>query len=182
MWVVADHGGGDEDLVDPLGGGGGALALGDDHPEHPQRPDEHHDVDVEADQLAQAEVAVEHLVAAVAEHRDEADVREQLEGGEERGAHAGGLHRAAVHVVGLCAQPRRLHRLGAEALHHAHPGDRLLDHRRQLGGLLLDPHHRGVEAPREARGEHVEERQAPEGQHGEHRVGEEQDDRDQRAR
>ena len=89
----------------------------------------------------------------------------------------GRLHRAAEDVVGLRAQPRRLHGLGTEALHDAHAGDRLLDHRGQLGGLLLDAHHRGVQAPREARGEHVEEREAPERQHGEHRVGEEQDDR-----
>ena len=144
--VVADHRVGDEDLVHPLGGGRRALALGDDHPEHPQRPDQHHDVDVEPDQLAEAEVAVEHLMAAVAEHGDEPDVREQLEGRQEGGPHAGRLHRAVEHVVGLFAEARRLHRFGAEALHHPHARHRLLHHRRQLGGLLLDPHHRGVQA------------------------------------
>ena len=57
---VDDLGLGGEHLVHPLGGGGGSLGLGEDHAEHPQRPDQHHDVDVEGDEGADRQLAVEH--------------------------------------------------------------------------------------------------------------------------
>ena len=44
------------------------------------------DVDVEGDERAEAEAAVEHLVAAVAEHGDEPEVGQQLEGRAGTGA------------------------------------------------------------------------------------------------
>ena len=77
----------------PLGRRGRPLGLGDDHAEHPQRPDEQHDVDVERHQRAEAEAAVEHLVAAVAEHEDQADVGQQLHGRQVAGPDPGRRHR-----------------------------------------------------------------------------------------
>ena len=92
---------GGQDLLDPLGRGGGPLGLGDDHAEHPQRPDEHDDVDVERHERAEAQGAVQHLVAAVAEHGDQADVRQQLQRRQVASPDPGRVHRLAEHVVGL---------------------------------------------------------------------------------
>src|SRR3546814_20353453 len=62
---------GGEDLVDPLGRGDSPLRAGEDHAEHPQRPDEHRHVEVERDQVTYGEVPLDHLVAAVVERGDE---------------------------------------------------------------------------------------------------------------
>ncbi len=60
--------------------------------------------------------------------------------------------------------------LGGKALHDPHACNGLFDHGRQLRRLLLHSHHRRVQAGREALGEHVHERQRPEGEHRQHRV------------
>src|SRR3546814_3282225 len=70
---------GGEDLVDPLGRGDSPLRAGEDHAEHPQRPDEHRHVEVERDQVTYGEVPLDHLVAAVGERGDEPQVRQELE-------------------------------------------------------------------------------------------------------
>ena len=74
-------------------------------------------------------------MAPVAEHRDQAEVGEQLHRREEAGPDASGAHRLAEDVVGLLREPAGLHALGAEPLHHSHPRDRLLDDGGELGGL-----------------------------------------------
>ena len=70
-----------EHLEDPLAGGDGALARADPHAEHPQRHDEHEHVDVERDELAERELAVDDAVPAGEEHRG---LREERQEGEER--------------------------------------------------------------------------------------------------
>ncbi len=161
----------------PLRRGRRPLGLGDDHPQHPQGPDEQHDVDVEGHERAEAEAAVEHLVAAVAEHRDQADVGQQLHRRQVGGPHPGRRHRLAVDVVGLVPQPVGLALLGAEPLDHADARHRLLDHRGQLRRFALDGHGRHVEAAREALAHPVEEREAPQRQHRQDGVDEGQDHR-----
>ena len=57
-------------FVDALESDRRALTPGDRHAEHPQRAHEQGDVEVELDELAEREVAVDHLHAAEAEHGD----------------------------------------------------------------------------------------------------------------
>ncbi len=102
--------------------------------------------------------------------------------GEEAGPDHGRRHRLVVDVLGLGGEAAGLDLLGAQALDHPHAGHRLLDHGRQLGRLALDAHHVGVEAPREARGQHVQERQRAQGEQGQHRVDGGEDDRHQEDR
>ena len=155
---------------------GRPLGLGDDHAEHPQRPDQHGDVDVERHQRAERQVAVEHLVAPDPEDHDQPQVGQQLEAGEEPGPGPGGGHRLVVDVLGLGGEAAGLDPLGAEALDDPDAGDRFLDDRGELGRLALDAHDAGEQAAREPGGEHVEERQRAEGEQGEDRVDHGQDD------
>ena len=120
-----------------------------------KRPDQQHDVGVEGDEVAELELAVEHEVAAVAEHRDQPEVRQQLERRPVAGADPGRLERDLVEVVGLGAEPCGLDVLGAEPLDHPHARHRLLDHRGELGRLLLDADHRRVQLRGEALGEEL---------------------------
>ena len=171
---------GHQHFVDPLARGDRPLRLGEDHAEHPQRPDQHHDVDVERDQAAEGQAAVDHLVAAVGEHEDQTDVRQQLERRKEDRAHAGGFDRLVVELVDLGAEPRLLHPLGAEALHDAHARDGLFDHGGDVAGLALDAHDGGMEPDAEPLGEDIEQRQAAEREQREDRVDRDEDDRDGR--
>jgi hypothetical protein len=109
------------------------------------------------------------------EHGDETDVRQHVDAGQEVAPDGGRLERLPPDVVGLLGQLRRLHRLGAEPLDDAHAGDGLLDHRRQLGLLLLDGHDGRMDALREPAGEPVDQRQRQHGEHGQHGVQREQD-------
>jgi hypothetical protein len=172
-----DRGVGGEHVVDPLGRHRGPLGLGHDHAQHAQRPDEHGDVDVEHHQRAQAEVAGQHLVAAVGEHGDEPQVGQQLEPGQEHGPGAGGGHRLVVDVPGLGAESPGLDPLGAQALDDPHAGHRLLHHRGQLGRLALDAHDAGEQPAGEPGGQHVEEGQRPQRQQRQHRVDDGEDHR-----
>ena len=147
----------DEHLVDAAGGRDGARNLPEEHADHAQRPDEHQHVEVGGDDVADREVT-EHLVAAVPEDADEAERREQVDHRQESGAQVRGLDRALVHGLGL---PQRLDLapLGAEALHDAHAGDRLLDDVRHLGEPLLQLQADRVHALREPRCGDVEDRE-----------------------
>jgi len=106
-----------EHFADPLTGRRRPLGIRHDHPEHAQGLDQHHHVDVEADELTDGHVAIEHEVAAIAEHGDEADVGQDLDRRHVAGPDHRCPHRLVEDVVGLCPQFRFLDRLGAEALH-----------------------------------------------------------------
>jgi hypothetical protein len=146
-------------LTHALGRGRRALTLGDDHAQHPQGPDQQVDVRVELHQLTERQRTREHLLTAVRQHEDEADVRQELHRGQVAGAHAGGLHGDVVHVVGLGPEASGLDPLRPEPLDHANPADRLLDDRGQLGGLALDAHDHRVQPRAEPLAEVVEERE-----------------------
>jgi hypothetical protein len=81
-------------------------------------------------------------------------------------------------VVGLDGEFGGLHLLGAEALHHTHAGDRLLDHRGELGLLGLHREDGRMDGLREAPGRPVDERQRRERHQRQQRIGDEQDHHD----
>ena len=171
---------GGEHVVHPLGGGGGPLCLGEDHPEHAERPDHQCHVGVERRQLADGQLTVDHEVPAVAEHGDEPDVRHQLHGRQVGGPDPHRVHRGVVDVVGLGVEARHLEPLGAEAFHHPNARHRLLHHGGQLRRLLLHPHDGGADPGAEPPAEVVHERQADQGRHRQSDVdGEQHDRRDQ---
>ena len=131
--------------MDPLEGGGGPLAPRQRHPDRAQRPHEQRHVEVERDQLADGHLPVEHAVTADSEHGDQAERWQQVDRRQEARPHPRRLHRHALDVVGLGAQLVGLHLLGAEALDHPHPGDRLLDDGGELRLLGLHRQHRRVD-------------------------------------
>ena len=134
---VFDRGIGDQHVVDAAGRRRRPGQLREEHADHPQRPDQHQDVEVGGDDRADGEVAVEHLMTAVPEDPDEPDGGQQVDLRHEVGAQAGLLDRVVVDAVGLAAQPLPLQPFGAETLDDTHAGDALLDHARQVGELLL---------------------------------------------
>jgi len=82
-------------------------------------------------------MARKHLVTAVPEDADEAEGREQVDQRKEVRPQVRGGDRALVHGLGVTAQGLDLAALGAEPLHDANRGDRLLDDVRDLGERLL---------------------------------------------
>ena len=66
-----------EDLEHPVAGGDGALGHAQRHPEPAHGSGEHHDVEVEGGQMADAGVAVDDLKAAHQEHGREPEVRQE---------------------------------------------------------------------------------------------------------
>ena len=173
---IADLGHRAQHLVDALEGGGGALAPCERHPDRAQRPHEQRHVEVEGDELADGHLPVEHAVPADAEHGDQPERRQQVDRRQVARPHARRLHRHALDVVGLGAQLVGLHLLGAEALDHPHPGDRLLDDRGELRLLGLHRQHRRMDRRREPRRRDVDEREWGERHQCEERIGDEQDD------
>ena len=165
-------------LVDPLESDRGALTPGDRHAEHAQRAHEQGDVEVELDELAEREVAVDHLHAAEAEHGDQAELRHQFDRRQVLRPDPRRLDRLALDVVGLLAQLGGLHALGAEALDDPHPTDGLLDHGGEIGLLRLHGEHGRVDRLGEPPAGDVHERQGRQGHDGEQRVGDQQDDGD----
>ncbi len=173
---VEHDGLGGEHLVHPLRRRRGSLGLRDDHAEHPQRPDQQRDVDVERHQLTEAQLPVDDEVAAVGEHQHQADVGQQVEERDEAATDAGGEQRHVVEVAGRDAQLPGLHRLGAEALDDAHPRHGLLDDLGERRRLALHAHHGRVQPRGEALRQHVEQREAAHREDGQHHVDAEHDD------
>ena len=114
-----------------------AGQLAEQHADHPQRPDQHQHVEVRLDDVADREVACEHLVAAVPEDADEAERREQVDERQEVRAQPRLVDRTVVDVVGFDGEALLLQAFRAEALHDAHAGDALFDDAREVGELLL---------------------------------------------
>ncbi len=172
---VGDRGIGREDRVDATRGRGRAGQLADEHADHAQRPDQHDHVEVRRDDVADREVVVQHLVAAVPEDADEPERRQQVDERHEVGAQPRAVHRAVVDAVGLFREPTALQALDAETLHDAHTGDALLDDARDVGELLLQLHADRVHAVVEAGRGEVEQRQQTEREQREARAAQQQD-------
>ena len=106
-------------------------------PDRAQRVDEERDVEAECREGADRDVAGERLVTAVPEHDERADQGKHLERRQEDRVDVRDVERRADDIVGAGPEARRQRRLGAEALHDADAGDRLLDERGRLGEALL---------------------------------------------
>ena len=123
--------------------------------------DQHDDVEVEGDEVADLEVAVEHLMAAVPEDRGERERGEEVERGQEAGPQASRDERAFEHRVGFRVEAVDLELLGAEALDRVDAGHRLLDDGGQVAELLLLLQADGRQPSREARGHTLSNGSAP---------------------
>ena len=151
---------GRQHLVDASCGTRRARRLRDELAGEAQRQDQHHDVEVEGDEVADLEVAVEHLMAAVPEDRRERERGQEVERGEEAGPQPRRDERAFEHRVGFGVEAIDLELLGAEALDRPDAGDRLLDDGGQVTELLLLFQTDRRQPAREARGHHVQQRAA----------------------
>ena len=150
---VGDLGACVEQLEDTGDGAEGLLELAEEAGEAHHGAADAAGVEQEGDQVAGAHLAGEHQVAAEPEHAHHraprADHPERLEDGADarpphRGA-KGGLHRRA--------EAPNLVWLAAERLHHAHAGDRLLQH---AGGVRQAILHLGGDAADQAPEDHTE--------------------------
>ena len=105
---VGDRGFGREHLVDAAGRRRRTRELPQQHADHPQREDQHEHVRVGRDDVADRQVAVEHLVPAVPEDADDAERRQQVDQRDEVGAQPGLVDRTVVDVVGLAPRAAAL--------------------------------------------------------------------------
>ena len=127
---------------DPLGRRRRPLALGDDHAEHPQRPDQQHDVDVERDQLRRAAAGRR----APGGRRSRARRSARCWAAARAPAGSGPGPGPPPSTRRRRRRPRLrsragLHVLGAEALDHPDAADTVSSTTDgQLGRLLLDGH------------------------------------------
>ena len=139
-------------------------------PGHPQRPDQHEHVDVEGDQLADGEVAVEHLVAAVPEHGDQAEGGQEVEDGHEAGPDARRAHGPVVDAA-RCARRMRSAWMGSapKPLTTRMPVTVSSTTVATPASSCCSSSDDGVDARREALGRHVDERQGAEGEQGQAR-------------
>ena len=160
MVFIGDLGLGVEDLQYPLGRGGRLLAGSDDVAEGLDRP---YQLQRECDERHQAADGQRFLADRErAEDDDDADdgVRDQVKQGPERPEQAGLGDLRPVDLRGLGVVPGGGLLAPAERLQHADAGRRLLDQRRQVALLILDPageHPVALlepEADRQHRGEH----------------------------
>ena len=137
-----------EHLGDPSARGERLLQRRDPLAEHPQRPDEHHDVRVEGHERAQREVSCDHAAPPEPEHGRDPDEGQHLEKRIEDRVEPSQVERAAQHLVAPVPKASRQRLAGAEALDHADSAHRLLDERRRLAPRLLQPLSAGVVAAR----------------------------------
>ena len=149
----------------------GSLAERDHHSDVAQRPHEHREIHVERDEIADAHVAIHHSMAAVAEHGDQPERRQQVDCRQEPAADSRSLQRHLADVIGFLAQLLELHVLGAETFHDAHARHALFHHAGKLRLLVLHREHRRVDARREPPRCDVDERQRCERDNREAPVG-----------
>ena len=124
-------------LEEPLARGGRALRLADPHAEHAQRHHEHHQEEVEGEEAADREVALDDVVAR---GEQDAGLGEHRQEGEQRDVQRPlrvGLHAHREDAVARVPEPPLDLILLGERLDDVDADDRLLRHRRDVGELLL---------------------------------------------
>ena len=126
-----------EDLEDAIAGGDRALHEPGQPADHLGRVHEQHEVAVEGDQLAEREVALDHLAAAVPEQQQHRHVGQEGDQRDVDGAQAGGRHAGLEHRRAALAELLQLVVLTREDAHDARAGHVLLGRRGHVGDLLL---------------------------------------------
>ena len=137
MRGIFDRGLGFEHLGHSSGGGQRARCLCDQRTGQPQGLDQHEDVGVERDQLAELQVTVGDLVPAVPEDDGKRQRRKEVEHGQEAGSQARALERSRQDTVGLVLELPHLELFGPESLDRPHARHALLDDRREIAELAL---------------------------------------------
>ena len=151
-----------EDLEHPVAGGDRALGHAQRHAEPADRAGEQQQVDVEGGEVAEAEAAVDHLVAADQQHDRQPDVREEAHQRRVEGLQLGRDHALLEDPVDRAAEAVHHVPLARERLHDPDPGDALLGAGGQLADPLLDLLLGGPVAPAVAgRGRDQERERAP---------------------
>ena len=164
---IAHRGDSGEHLVDAQQCSRSTLTERDRHAQVAQREDEQPDVLHELEHLTAGHLPVQNSVTTDGEHRDEAEVRQQIERRQERAAYSRRLQRHGANVVGLHAQACCGDTFCAEALDDAHPADRFFHDGGELCLLGLHRQHRWVDPARKPGRKDVQERQRRERDEGE---------------
>ena len=156
-----------EQLVDAVAAGDRALGEPGEPADDLGREDEHHQVGVEGDELAQGDVALNDLPSAVPEQESDRQVGDE---GDERDVQGPGPRRRDARLEdprAAFAELGELVVLAGEDAHDARADDVLLGRRRDVGDALLHVLEDRLEAAAEAPGDHQQR-----GQKGERHEGE----------
>ena len=119
--------------------------------EHPHRADQHHQVGVEDGEVAEREVAVDHLAAADQQHDGEPEAGDEAEQRRVEGAQPGRVDVLVEDPRDPVAEALEHVLLARERLHDPDPRDALLGLGRELADPLLDLLQRRAREPAEAR-------------------------------
>ncbi len=136
-----------EDFEQAVAGGDRPLRHPHRHPQHPRRPGEHRQVDVEGGEVAEAEAAGDHLAAADQQHQGDPELGEEAEERREEGLQPGRVDALVEDPGDGSAEAVQLVLLAGERLHDPDPGDVLLGLGGQFGDPLLDLLHRRARDP-----------------------------------
>ncbi len=149
------------DLEDPLAGRSRALRLPDPHAEHAQRRNHHQHDDVEREECAVRERAVDHHPAADEDHRRLGEQRQEREQRDVERALPVRRDALAEDGLGGSLELRLLGLLLRERLDDVDAHDVLLGHGRDVRHLLLDVAQQRVRDVRVAVGEPDQKRRDP---------------------
>ena len=169
-----------QDLVDPLAARDGPLRQAGEPADDLRRVHEHHQVAVEGDQGAEAQVALDDLPPAVVQQEGHGEVGDEGDERDVDGSRARRGHARLEHLVAAVAELDQLVVLASEDAHDAAADHVLLGGRRHVGDALLHVLQDRLEAQAEADGDQQQERQERQGHEGELPVHHEHDhgDRD----
>ena len=164
-------------LEDPLAGGHRPLVLADPHADHPQRHDQQQQVGVDGEEVAQRQIALDHLVAADQQHSGDRQAGQGRHRRHVAGLQPGGPDALPEDPLGAAAEAGGLVLLLGERLDHPHADHVLLGLGGHIGHPLLHLLEDGVADPRVAVGHHHQHR--GDGDRDQHQLDVQQRERDQ---
>ena len=165
-------------FVDPLAAGDRPLRQAGEPADDLRRVHEHHQVAVEGDQRAEAEVPLDHLPAAVVQQEGDGEVGDEGDERDVDGPHARRRDARLEDLVAAVAELDELVVLAREDAHDAAADHVLLGRRGHVGDLLLHVHEDRLQAEAEADRHQQQERHEGQRHQRQLPVQEEQDDGD----
>ena len=137
-----------QDLEHALAGCDRALDHADPHADHAQRPDQHREVQVELEEAAGRELALDHQQPADEQDQGHAELGQEREQRLVEGAQPGHVDLPLEDRLGARGEALRLGVLLRERLHHPHADDVLLGLGGDVGDALLHVAQHGMGAAR----------------------------------
>ena len=165
-------------FVDALAAGDRPLRQPGEPADDLRRVHEHHQVDVERDQRAEAEAPVDHLASAVIQQEGDCDIRDERDQRDVDGARARRCDARLEHLVAAVAELVELVVFAREDADDAAAHDVLLGGSRHVGDLLLHVQQDRLQAEAEPDGHQQQERHERQRHERELPVHEEEDDGD----